>query len=478
MMNEEIEFEEFAPWLVLIITLIGGFLRVLLLGTKGMGLEETFSVWLANHSVVELLQWIARIDQHPPLYYLLLHSWIALKGETPYYVRLLSALFGAGTIPMIYLIGKRLSGVVMGLAAAVILALSPFHIYLAQEARMYTFLAFNAAAAVYALVKLLTDARSARPIGSQLRAYLHSWRTAGPVEAGSEEGFSYKVEPPRTGWRAWVYRHRWSPIQTIETDMAWVALIVFSAATLLSHAAAVFFSVATNIFVFGLILFQRNRQSGAPPAFQASSLANWVKAQIGIFLLWGPWMPVFVRQASRVCQEFWIPKPTWDTIAQALRSFLNPSAPGQAGQVIMMWILGVVLCLGLVYYRNKLSIILFLATLFAVPFLGELIVSMRRSIFYDRTLIWITIPLFLTLAAGIVQLRFRLLMILALGIIATNYVFSAGDYFRFFQKEDWSSAAGYVANFAEKGDLVLFNSNFGVIPFDYYFKSYEEQYSI
>jgi len=49
----------------------------------------------------------------PPLYYLLLHYWIALNGDTPYYVRLLSVLFGAGTIPVIYLIGKRMSGVVM-----------------------------------------------------------------------------------------------------------------------------------------------------------------------------------------------------------------------------------------------------------------------------------------------------------------------------------------------------------------------------
>jgi hypothetical protein len=144
----------------------------------------------------------------------------------------------------------------------------------------------------------------------------------------------------------------------------------------------------------------------------------------------------------------------------------------------MTWILCAVLCLGLVYYRKKLSIFLFLAALFAVPFLGELIVSIQRPIFYGRTLIWITIPLFLLLAAGIAQLRFRLLVFLVLGILGINYLFSAGDYYRFMQKEDWGTAAGYVANFAEKDDLVLFNSNFVVIPFNYYFKSYEDLYSI
>ena len=83
-MNDKHELEELAPWLVLIITVIGGGLRILLLDSKGLWLDETFSIWVANHSVADMLQWTVRIDQHPPLYYLLLHYWIALNGDTPY----------------------------------------------------------------------------------------------------------------------------------------------------------------------------------------------------------------------------------------------------------------------------------------------------------------------------------------------------------------------------------------------------------
>ena len=119
-----------------------------------------------------------------------------------------------------------------------------------------------------------------------------------------------------------------------------------------------------------------------------------------------------------------------------------------------------------------------MAALFAIPFLGELIVSLRQPVFLDRTLIWTTIPLFLVLAAGIAQLRFRLLIILVLGILVTINLFSTGDYYRFMQKEDWSTAAGYVANFAQKDDLVLFNATWVQIPFDYYFKTYEDLYFI
>jgi hypothetical protein len=479
-MNEEIDIEEFAPWLVIIITLVGGFLRVFMLGYRGMWLDETFSIWMASHSVVDMLQWIVKIDQHPPFYYLLLHYWITINGDTPYYVRLLSVLFGAGTIPIIYLIGKRMSGVVVGLAAALLLALSLFNIYFAQEARMYTLLMFNAAVAIYALVRLLTDSRSVQPIGSQFREYLHAWPTSGPVEPDTKEEFSYKNETRyQTGWRAWIFGHRWLPIQTIETDLAWVAFIVFSAATLLTHNTAVFFLVATNLFVLGLMLFQRlaPRKSGAQPAFQVPSFGNWVKAQIGILLLWSPWIVSFLKQASVVYQRFWIPEPTWDAVIQVLKSFFNPSASIPASQAMVIWTLYVlVLCLGLVHFRNKFSQFLFLAALFAIPFLGELIVSIWRPIFWGRTLIWITIPLFLVLAAGVAQLKFRPLMILVLGSLGAINMFSAGDYYRFFQKEDWSTAAGYVANFAEKDDLVLFNSAMVQIPFDYYFKAYENKY--
>lgn len=473
-MNEEIDLDESAPWLVLLITLTGVFLRLLLLRTKGMWLDETFSVWLANHTVAGMLHWIVKIDQHPPLYYLLLHAWIAYFGDTPYYARLLSAMLGAGTIPVMYLIGKRMSGVVTGLAAAVFFALSPFHIYFAQETRMYTLLTFNAAVAIYALVRLLTDARAATPIGGQIRDYLHAWRTPKPAQTDFNDRDRFAISPE---WRISVWGRRWVPVQIMETDLAWVGFIVFSAATMLSHNTAVFFPLATNIFVLGLIFFQRVSQTA--PVFQAPSLGNWVKAQLGIFLLWSPWLLAFIRQARAVDQRFWIPQPTWDAVVQTFRTFLNASAPLPACEARVIWVLyGLALCLGLAYYRKKLPQFFLLVALFAVPFLGELLVSMRLPIFYDRTLIWITIPLFLLLAAGVAQLRYRFLMLLALGILGAINLFSVSDYYRFFQKEDWSTAAGYVAYYAENGDLVLFNSNFVAIPFDYYFETYEKRYSI
>jgi len=480
MMNEKYEIEELAPWFVLTLTLIGGVLRALLLANKGFWLDETFSIWVSNHSLPEIMQWVGSIDQQPPLYYLVLHYWMEFNGDSANAVRMLSVLFSAGTIPMIYLIGKRISGVAVGLAAAALLTLSPFNIRYAQETRMYAFLMFNAAVAIYALVRLLTDSRSDRPIGSQFREYLHIWRTPGPVEEDTGESFSYKdVRRYQTGWRAWIYRHRWSPIQTIETDLAWITFIVFSAATMLSHNTAILFPLATNIFGLGLMFFQWLKKPEPPPAFQAPSFWNWVKAQIGIFVLWGPWIFAFTNPLRRAAPEFWIPEQGWETVIQTIKTFLNESLPGSASHAQVIWILyAVVICFGLVHFRKKISQLIFLAALFAIPLLIMLIVRNEQPDSLDRSLFWATIPLFLVLAAGIAQLRYRLLIFVVLGIFSIYNMFSTGDYYRFVQKEDWSNPAGFVANFVRNDDLILFNASRVQIPFDYYFKHWEEQYSL
>jgi mannosyltransferase len=474
-MNDEIDIEDAAPWLLLFITIAGGILRILLLDKNGLWLDETFSIWMAKHSVGDMLQWLVKIDQHPPLYYFLFHFWTELNGSSPYFARLFSVIFGTATIPIIYLIGKRMSGAVVGICAAAILAFSTINVYYAQEARMYTLLMFNASVAILALVRLLTDPRSVRPIGSQFRDYVHAWRTSRHEEPVVTGGLDLRdVTRNQRGFRRWIFRHKWLPIQTIETDLAWVAFILFSALTLYSHNTAVFLPIAVNIFVLGLMLFQKAKKAGIQTAFQAPSFANWLKAQIGIFVLWSPWVYFFIKQAGVVYQRFWIPAPTWDGVVQMLKSFLYPAGGIPVHLANGIWILFlVVLVLGLVNHRKRISQFLFLAVLFAIPILGELFVSIWRPIFFGRTLIWLTIPLFLLLAAGIAQFRFRILIFFMLGVLVTINFFSTSDYYKFYQKEDWNSAARAVAGFAENDDLVLFNSNFIEIPFNYYIETFE-----
>lgn len=478
-MSDDNQVEDFAPWVIFFVTIAGFIFRVLLLESKDLWLDEAISWWVSRNSVGEIIRLAASVDSHPPLYYLCLHGWTAVFGDTVYVMRMLSVLFGAATIPVVYWTGKRMSGPVMGMAAAVFVAFSPFNIRYAQEVRMYTMLTFHAAAAMCALVRLLTDARSSRPIGIQIRESLKS--------RGNPDDFSRLADPAHgiAGWRDKLYRYFQQPIQAIETDLAWIALIFFTTATLYSHNTAVLFLVGVNLFVIGLMLFQKMRK---PPVsaeeavtrpFRAPSFRNWVLAQLAVVLLWVPWLMTFIRQASRVDQEFWIPKPTREIITQVLRSFFNESFLDVTTQAWIIYILFVpLLILCLWHFRRQPAKAVLLVVMFAAPFLGELIISQRRPIFLDRTLIWATIPLYLALAAGISQIRVRFISYTLLGTIAVLNLMSVSDYLRWWPKEDWSSAAGYVANFAQKGDLVLINSNVTQIPFDFYFEPYEKLYLI
>ena len=50
-----------------------------------------------------------RHDGHPPLYYYLLHGWMQIGGESDWWVRALSGLFGVASIPLGYIAGARIS---------------------------------------------------------------------------------------------------------------------------------------------------------------------------------------------------------------------------------------------------------------------------------------------------------------------------------------------------------------------------------
>ncbi len=83
-------------------------------------------------------------DHHPPLYFVLAHWWMQLFPASGEYVSLwaarsLPALFGVASIPAVWGLGFLAfhSRLVAQLAAAM-MAVSPFGIFLAQEARHYT----------------------------------------------------------------------------------------------------------------------------------------------------------------------------------------------------------------------------------------------------------------------------------------------------------------------------------------------------
>lgn len=93
-------------------------------------------------------------EGHPPLYQLGLKGWTSLFGRSIEAVRSFSLLPGVLTIPLIYLVGVRLRGPRLGLAAALLIAVSPFHLYYSVEARNYAWALLFSTLALLAAVEL------------------------------------------------------------------------------------------------------------------------------------------------------------------------------------------------------------------------------------------------------------------------------------------------------------------------------------
>jgi uncharacterized membrane protein len=132
---------------VSVLTALGATLRVFHLGTQSLWLDELFSVFLARRDWQAIVEGTAQ-DTMPPLYYLFLH--LALQfGTDEVAARAVSCWFGIATIPLFYLLARALFGTRPAFIASGLLTLNPFHTFFAQEARMYTQLAFFSLAALF-----------------------------------------------------------------------------------------------------------------------------------------------------------------------------------------------------------------------------------------------------------------------------------------------------------------------------------------
>jgi mannosyltransferase len=95
-------------------------------------------------------------DLHPPLYFLMMHFWIRLAGRSEFALRFPSVVAATLALPLLYALARRLLSEEAGLWAALLGAFSPFYLWYAQEARMYTWVVVLSLASVYTLLPLLT----------------------------------------------------------------------------------------------------------------------------------------------------------------------------------------------------------------------------------------------------------------------------------------------------------------------------------
>lgn len=98
---------------------------------------------------------------HPPLFFCWMHTWMTWVDSWPFSwvwkLRALPALGGVGAIAAIYLLNRVAFLPSAGLLGAALMAVSPFAVYLSQEARHYTLPILLVILALLGLYQLLLD---------------------------------------------------------------------------------------------------------------------------------------------------------------------------------------------------------------------------------------------------------------------------------------------------------------------------------
>jgi len=124
-------------------------------------LDEAQSVNIASLPLGEMFEAL-RHDGHPPFYYVLLHGWMDVFGESDFAVRALSGIFALATLPLAWVAGRRLAGRAGARWTLVIVALSPYSIRYATETRMYSLVMLLVLAGYLLLSDALIDPRPRR----------------------------------------------------------------------------------------------------------------------------------------------------------------------------------------------------------------------------------------------------------------------------------------------------------------------------
>jgi hypothetical protein len=131
---------------------VGLWLRLHTLATQSFWFDEVLTA-IGSQSLGWAL-YAPQVFGHPPLQYLA--AWVAAGGGTGEgWLRAPFAMAGTMSVVALACVGRQLLGASTGFVAALLLALSPFHVELSQLARPYAFLLLFSLLALLALVRAL-----------------------------------------------------------------------------------------------------------------------------------------------------------------------------------------------------------------------------------------------------------------------------------------------------------------------------------
>ncbi|MAT98007.1 MAG: hypothetical protein CL608_12750 [Anaerolineaceae bacterium] len=323
----------------IVILLLGTALRFYGLGAESLWVDEGTSISVARLSLPGILA--NRIFKNPPFYFILLHYWVEIFGDSELALRFLSALFGALSLPVMFWLGRRLLGRQAGLLSAFLLAISLFHIEFSQEARAYSLMVLLVLLSMFLFVRLFERFSRWTAVGYVLvnvvLLYTHFFGVFIVAAQNLFWLFMYWQRRPvlPLTWQRWValqaatlllfapwLRYLLLEVQAMQATGVWIP--VPTVGTLWSTALDYASESTLLLFLFaGLVLFVV--VNGRSSLNQTGVHAIW-QDRTAVYLLLLLWLilPVIVPfVASRLIVPFLIPRYT---IAASLGLYLLVAA--------------------------------------------------------------------------------------------------------------------------------------------------------
>ncbi len=401
-----------ARWLPLALAWCALALRVAGLTAQSLWRDEVDTLLFATRPLGEALAMFRQPGQNGPLFFLALRPWLATAGTSEFALRFPSALAGTLAVPAAYTLAHRLAGRRPAALTALLMALAPYLVWYGQEARMY------------ALLTVLIP--------------VSLWLTVTAAQQG--------------GWWRWlllylvtavvIYIHLLAAL-IIPVQALWLLVMPSAGRPVQRLRAAGLYVLALLLPYLPLAVWQADMLR---IAFQTGhrfvSLGDILLILAAVFSLGvlpgQRFLALFVFMAALAAGVM-----LWAYQARRHRK-LPESAPGRLIAMLLIWLL--------------------------LPPVLTFGISLRLPIFTERYLIW-TMPAFLMLCAlGIVALArsWRPLGLVVLGAMVILDLSGAVMQVRQPIKSDFRSAAGFVLQHMQPGDLLVYQIPYIRYTFTYY----------
>jgi 4-amino-4-deoxy-L-arabinose transferase-like glycosyltransferase len=396
-------------WILAAIVLAGVALRFAALGHQSFFYDEAVSARLAQEPLVDLLLGRARDRGNPPLHLVLLHLWMSVFGSGDGAVRAFSAAVGSAAIPLVHSVARRLAGPRVALAAAALFAISPFHVYFAQEARTFALATLLALISTWFLLRAVDD----------------------PGDRGAWVGF---------GAMAFLlmYAHYFDAFFVL-SQVAWLLVTRWRERRVLARAAAALVAAGAVYAVVWLpVLWAQatmkgNLARGADSWYLHLASTPLVFA-VGTTLLWKDTVTVLRVAAA----------------ALAVVAFGGAALAG-------LWALR----------RDRDALAALLAWLL-VPLGLAVLVSVAVAPLFQVRYAAYAAPAYAILAgAGLFHLSPRLRAAAAAAIVAMSAL-SLASYYGTLVKHDWRAVAAWLTPRLQPGDAVAFDADIGEVAYARY----------